>query len=96
MTEHEHDTYLGLDNIIRCRTCGKEVISMIVASVTSAARARRVLDEIAVAGGYSAVASDGDFVVYRDNKGLEITVTKIAERRYDVIKRMTEHRTGTL
>ena len=92
MSEHEHDPIVGLDRVIRCRTCGhvlpymKETIS----KVQSSSRARRILEEIAVAGNYKAVNFSGLFVVYSKNKdGLteEVTAKKLGDREFEVTKK---------
>ncbi len=83
---HEHDP-ICVDNVIKCRTCGENIPQMSLATVQSAVQARRILDEIAAAGEYKIASSDGDFPVYSEDNGLEITVNKLADRRFDVVKR---------
>jgi len=88
MSDCTHEEHVGLDNLIRCRKCGVILPEIVLASVQSAIRARRIQDEIASAGEYQATGMDGDFVVYSDGKGIEIAIKKIAERRFDVVKRV--------
>lgn len=92
--EHKHEPIVGLDSIIRCRTCGKILPSAEyeVCKVSSAIRARRVLDEIAIAGGYAATSYDRGFVVYSKTHGgvkEEVVGEKLADRNYRVFKRVS-------
>ncbi len=87
MQECKHEPVIGLDNIIKCKLCGEAVYELIIASgIQSSTRARRILDEIAVAGDYKAISVTDKDVVY-GNGTFELTTRKIAERRYEVIKR---------
>ena len=93
MNEHIHDPLVGLDSLIRCRTCGKILPYMEeeLSKVTSAKRARRLLEEIASAGKYTVSSSEGAFAVYsRDKNGIreEITGKRISARNYRVYKRL--------
>jgi len=91
-TKHEHEPIISLGNLIRCRTCGQILSSMkeVISKVQSSTRARRILEEIAVAGKYKAIEFRGSFVVYSRNKdGLieEVTAKKIGDREFEVVKR---------
>jgi len=96
MTEHEHEPIAGLDKIIRCRICGQMLSNteQIVSKVTSLSSARKVLDEIAVAGGYRATGFDRGFIIYskdRDDRlREEICIGKLKEREF-VIKKITRY-----
>jgi len=92
MSDHEHEPIISGD-IIRCRTCGhilpyaEETIS----KVSSAIRARRILDMIAVNGKYKATGFSGKFIVYSKNRdGIteEITAEKLSEREFRVFKKV--------
>ena len=92
MTEHKHEALIGSDNIIKCSTCGKvlDKIEQEIGKVVSAVGARRLLDEIAVAGGYMAIGFNEGFIVYSKNKdGVieEVTASKRKEREF-VIKKI--------
>ena len=93
MREHDHEAIIGLDKILRCRICG-QVLSgteRVVSKVTSSSRAKRILDEIAVAGRYQAVGFSDGFVIYSkisDELTTEVTARKIGERVFEVIRRI--------
>jgi len=93
MTEHEYEGLVSNDNILRCRTCG-QILGMIeqtISKVVSAYRARKVLEEIAVAGKYTIIGFNEDFPIYSiDKDGIteEITASKLGEREYRIIKRI--------
>ena len=93
MTEHEHEPLVGNDNLIRCKTCGQILpsVEMTISHVSSAYRARKVLENIASAGKYTIVGFHEDFPIYSKNKnGIteEITASKITIRDYRIIKRL--------
>ena len=90
-SEHKHDALVSLDGIIRCRTCGEILPSMeeILTKVQSQRRAKRILEEIAVAGKYRAVNHIGGFVIYsRDRNGLteEVTARRVNEKEFNIVK----------
>jgi len=92
--KHEHDPILQLDGIIKCRTCGVMLSNMEeeITTVTSRRRAEKVLQELAVAGGYRASGFDDGFVVYRIEKNgneEEVTAKKKEGVGYKVVKRTT-------
>ena len=94
MSEHKHEGIIGNDGLIKCRTCGQILpyIEDTISKVVSALRAKRILDEIAVAGNYQAIGFNGDFVIYskcKDNLIEEITAEKLKEREF-IIKKVTK------
>lgn len=91
--EHEHEEMLQLDGTIRCRTCGEILHTLVesIAIVNSHKRASRILEEIAVAGRYTANHFGKDFVVYardRNSNREEVTAEKIADRTFKVYRRI--------
>lgn len=55
----------------------------------SAIKARRMLDQIAIAGGYKVTGAAGNFPIYSrqvDGVNDEISIEKTKKRRFDVIK----------
>ena len=89
---HEHEPIVGLDSIIRCRTCGEVMpyAEIELGKVSSARMANRILDEIAIKGGFHAESFENDFIVYaKDNNGIreEVTARKQSDRVYLVIKK---------
>ena len=93
MTECEHDALIGLDCIIRCRLCG-DVLPYSIETITkvqSSTRAKRILDEIAVAGNYRASSFNDSFIVYsrcRDSLIEEVSVEKVKDREFRVFKKI--------
>ena len=91
--KHEHEATVGLDNVIRCRTCG-EVIPYAeteLGKVSSAIMANRLLDEIAIKGGFHAESFEDDFIVYaKDKDGMreEMTVKKKSDRVYVILQKL--------
>lgn len=90
---HEHEAIIQLNNTIKCRTCGKiaPYAEETICRVDSAVRARRIMEEIAVAGGYWASSLVSGFVVYKREQGgltIEITAEKMSDRKYKVYKRL--------
>ncbi len=92
--EHTHSPIVQLDKTIQCRTCG-EMLSTAeeeICKVSSSTRARHVLEEIAVAGHYTAIAYHDGFVVYsrglNDNVREEVTAEKISSRNFRVYKQL--------
>ena len=75
-----------------CKECGValSVNTIMITRVQSAARARRIVEEIVSTGGYS-VLGDNDALTYQKVKGNEIEEVfgkKIKERSYAVYKRV--------
>jgi hypothetical protein len=92
---HVHNPTVGLDNIIKCQTCGDILpyAEKEICKVSSANRVQRVLEEIAVAGGYVASSFENGFIVYTNTiAGIreEVTASKISGRNYRVYKRMSK------
>ena len=90
---HEHEPLVGLNGLIKCKTCGNILpsVEMTISHVSSAYRARKVLENIASAGKYTIIGFHEDFPVYSKNKnGIieEITASKITIRDYRVIKKI--------
>jgi len=93
MTEHKHEPLVGTDSLIRCKACGQilDKVELTISHVSSAYRARKVLENIASAGKYTIIGFHEDFPVYSKNKnGIieEITASKITIRDYRIIKRL--------
>jgi len=91
MSEHRHEPIIGLDNILRCRTCGKELSSAeeIIVKTQSALSARRVQDEIAIAGRYFASHFQSGSLVYsKSENGLrfELSVRLVKDKECLVIR----------
>ena len=91
--EHKHEPLVQLDGMIKCRTCGiiLPYAEEEICKVSSAMRVRRVLEEIAVAGGYYAASYEQGFIVYskkQDGIVEEVTGEKLSDRNYRVYKRM--------
>ena len=94
MSEHKHEGIIGTDGLLRCRTCGQllEQAEEEVTRVGSKVKAKRVLDEIAVAGNYFASSFEGGFVVYtrkKDGVTEEITGEQLTDRDFVIKKRFT-------
>ena len=92
--EHKHEPIISLDGQIKCRTCGKILpfFEEELAKVSSAIRLRRILEEIAVAGNYTAISFHRGFVVYSkkiDNLREEVTGEKVANREFRIYKTTT-------
>jgi len=89
--EHKHDIIISLNHQITCRTCGQIVpyFEEIISRVQSAKKAKRIMDEIAVAGEYKAISIYQGFVHYvRELDGLteEITARETGDRAFEVVK----------
>ena len=84
----EHTPTLGLDGIIRCKRCGDLLPHMDeeIDKTQSAKRANRILEEIAVSGGYFASGFSNGFIVYCKNEEI-LTAEKLGERNFVVTKR---------
>ena len=91
--EHKHEPYIALDGLIHCRTCGEILPEAIeeIAKVSSARRARRILEEVAIAGHYYASSWERNFTIYareRDDIIEEIAAEKLADRDYVVRRKL--------
>ena len=91
--EHTHEPIIGLDSLIKCRNCGQILpyAEQELGKVSSAVMANRLLDEIAIKGGFHAESFEGDFIVYAKDKNSireEITIKKRAERVYVIYKKI--------
>ena len=91
--EHKHEALIGLDGIIKCRTCGQILpyAEEVLGNVPSIKVARRILDEIAIKGGHSVSAFADGFVVYtKDQDGIreEVSCRRISSREYQIYKRL--------
>lgn len=89
--EHEHEPEIQLDGIIKCRTCGQILpyVEQQLAKVSSARMANRLLDEIAIKGGFTAETFEGDFIVYsKEKNGIreELTARKQSDRVYIILQ----------
>ena len=92
--EHKHEGIIGNDDLIRCRLCGQVLshITETISRVSSARRAKKILENIAVAGKYMAIGFNDGFIVYLKHKGIwveEITARKIGERDFEVTKKVS-------
>ena len=91
--EHIHEPIVGLDNVVRCRACGEIMpyAETELGKVSSAIMANRLLDEIAIKGGFRAISHEGDFIVYsKDRNGIreELTARKLSDRVYVVLQKL--------
>jgi len=92
--EHRHMPILQLNNTISCRTCGEQLtdVTTELCKLSSATRARQVVEEIATVGKYTAVAIVNGFVVYcrnlNNNIREEVTAERISSRSFRVNKRL--------
>ena len=91
--EHQHEPIVSLDNIIKCRTCGQILpyAEQELGKVSSAIMANRLLDEIAIKGGFHAESFEDDFIVYsKDRDGIreEMTVKKKSDRAYIILQKL--------
>ena len=91
--EHKHEPLVQLDGLIKCRICGELLpyAEEEICKVSSAMRVRRVLEEIAVAGEYTADSYEKGFIVYsKKQNGIieEVTGEKLSDRNYRVYKRL--------
>ena len=89
--EHLHEPTITLDGRFKCRTCG-QVLEQATEEirVSSKRTAKRILDELAVAGNYYASSYERGFIVFsrtKDGVTEEITGEHINERDYRIIKR---------
>ncbi len=90
-TTCEHEGTVNLNHVLACRLCGipLESYQSDIVTVQSARRANSIMDEIAVAGGYTALRFDGEFVVYgKTENGIteEIFTKKEDDKKYRVLK----------
>lgn len=93
MNKHKHEGEITFDKQLRCRLCEAKLDSFeeIISTEVSGKRATRIIKEIAEAGEYKVVDGSPDFPTYSkdiDELITEITVRKIGEREYEVIKRI--------
>ena len=94
--QHQHDPLIGLDGLIKCRTCGELLpyFEEEICKVSSESRAKRVLEEIAAAGRYTVTSITGGFVIFSretwpSNIIEEITCEKTHSRVYRIYKKLT-------
>ena len=93
VSECRHDGVRGLDKITRCKHCGEVLTKQIIAKVQSSYRAKRILDEIAVAGEYVAAGFNGEFVIYsKKRNGVieEITIEEYSDKQFQIVKSIKE------
>lgn len=93
-----HEGVVGLDGLLKCRNCGAimDKFVTVITKTQSIKRAKQIIEEIAVAGGYEANRFNGEFVVYAKQQGNtnmqdmpvveEITATKIGDKEYEVTR----------
>ena len=91
--EHEHEPFIDLGGLIKCRTCGQVLpyAEQELGKVSSARMANRLLDEIAIKGGFHAESFEGDFIIYAKDKNSireELTVKKKSDRVYIVLQKL--------
>ncbi len=89
---HKHEALVGLDGLIKCSTCGQILpyAEQELGKVSSARMANRLLDEIAIKGGFQATSFEGDFIVYtKDKNGIreEVSARKKSDRVYIIIQK---------
>lgn len=90
---HEHEVEIA-DGLIKCRLCGQilESSEKELATFSSKRMAKAMLEEIAVAGKYTASSFDDGFVVYikeKNNLKEEVGGKKKNKRTYVVYKRIS-------
>ena len=95
-----HEGVINLNHTLTCRLCGMmlESLETQIGKTQSRKRASRMLEEIAVAGGYIASRFSDDFVVYVKPDGAlteEITAKKEGDKEYTIIKKITNQNTYT-
>jgi len=93
MTKHEHVGEITFDKRLRCKSCGKEIDSYeeTISTEVSGRRALRIIKEIAQAGEYTVSDTSSVFPSYIKNMDglvIEVTVRRIVERDYKVVKRV--------
>ena len=89
---HEHEPLILLDGIIKCRTCGEILpyAEQELGKVSSAVMANRMLDELAIQGGFKADSFEDGFIVYsKDKDGIreEMSARRKSERVYIIIQK---------
>ena len=90
---HEHEALIGLDGLIKCKTCG-EILACAeqeLGKVSSARMANRLLSELAIKGQYTAKSFEDGFISFsKDNNGIteEITCRKKSDRVYIIYKKL--------
>jgi len=95
MAECEHANIdITLGDQIKCNDCGTILESVMkkIGNATSVIAAKRLQEEFAVAGKYTASAFDSGFVVYsrtRNNLKEEVICRKIGIRSYHILKRLS-------
>ena len=90
--EHTHEPLVSLEGILKCRTCGKvlEYAEQELGKVVSARIANRMLDELAIQGGFEAASFEAGFIVYSKNRdGIreELTAKKQSDRQFIIVQR---------
>ena len=93
-TSCPHEGVISLTHQLTCRLCGipLESLEEPIGKTQSRKRASRMLEEIAVAGGYTASRFSDNFVVYAKPDGNiteEITAKKEGDKEYTIIKKTT-------
>lgn len=92
--KHTHEPIVGLDFIIKCRTCGEVMpyAELELGKVSSARMANRLLSELAIKGQYTAKSFEDGFISFsKDNNGIteEITCRKKSNRVYIILRKIT-------
>ena len=87
---HMHDPIVTLDSL-KCRTCGEQVDSAeeVISRVQSSSQARRIQDEIAMAGGYAVTHLGDDGVTYSktaNNIIMDIFIRNVKSKVFEVVK----------
>jgi len=90
--EHTHEPEILFDGLIKCRLCGQilSYAEVELGKVSSARMANRLLDEIAIKGGFHAESFEGDFIIYsKDKNGIreEVTARKKSDRVYIILQK---------
>jgi hypothetical protein len=91
---HVHELELQLNGQIVCRVCGEffPFMEIEICKVDSSNRVQHVLEEIAVAGKYTASTFQNGIIVYSRIKegGVreEITASKLSKRNFRVYKKI--------
>ena len=90
--EHIHEPIISLDNLIKCQSCGQILpyAEQEIGKVVSSKIANRMLDELAIQGGFKADSFESGFIVYaKDKNGIreELTAKKQSERQFIIVQR---------
>jgi len=92
--KHEHEGEVTLDELIKCRICGENLPSTEkeIATFSSKTMLKSALEEIAVAGRYTASGFSDSFVIYsKDTENIreEVSGKRKNSRAFVIYKRLS-------